>query len=37
LDAGLQLQRRQLQDLHRLDHLRRLQQSLIKASGLVEA
>ena len=37
LDAVVQIQRRQLQDLHRLDHLGRLNQSLLQTSGLMES
>ena len=37
LDARLQVQQRELQDLHRLDHLRRLLQTLLQASALVES
>ena len=37
LDALGEIEGGQLQDLHRLDHLRRLDQSLLHARGLVEA
>ena len=37
LDALLEVQRRQLQDLHGLDHLRRLDQSLLHAGRLVQS
>ena len=32
-----ELEQRQLQNLHRLDHLRRLHESLLQAGGLMEA
>ena len=37
LDTLRQIQGGQLQDLHRLDHLRRLDESLLEAGGLVES